>query len=64
MVTEDRAPTTKDGKWKLYESLNGGPNAEKNVVIVNTEMWNDISISIQREEFVGMVKRYFDIKGY
>jgi len=62
MVTEDRAAKSKNGKWKLYECLNGGLNDEKNIVLVNTS--NNFAVTIQREEFVEVVKRYFEIKGY
>ena len=62
MLDKDRAVVTKDDKWELYEKLNGGPNAEKDVVISNKS--GGFSISVQREEFKAMVQRYFDIKGY
>lgn len=62
MLDQDRAVTSKDDVWELYEKLNGGPGAEKDVVISNKK--GGFSISIQREEFRKMVQRYFDIKGY
>jgi hypothetical protein len=62
MLSQDRAVTSKDDKWELYEKLNGGPGAEKDVVIANKS--GGFSISIQREEFRKMVNRYFEIKGY
>lgn len=64
MLTQDRAAkaTKHKGNWELYERLNGGPNSEKDVVLVNTS--ENTSFAIQREEFKEIVQRYFDIKGY
>lgn len=60
MMGKDRPSKSKDGKWELYEELNGGRNEEKDVVLEH----NDVTVKIQREQFVAMVKRYFSVKGY
>lgn len=79
MLDQDRAVKTPkdvetDQGWELYEeetpdgrtykSGKSQGKPMKNVVISSVSGPMSIKVSIPREAFKDMVKRYFDIKGY